>query len=82
MFEKKSGLPQDTPLPKHIAIIMDGNGRWAKKRFLPRKAGHQAGGQAFPKDRPVLQSDRHRLSDGIRLFPRRTGSGLRMKSTR
>lgn len=49
MFEKKSELPQDTPLPRHIAIIMDGNGRWAKKRFLPRKAGHQAGGQTFRK---------------------------------
>lgn len=30
-------------LPRHIAIIMDGNGRWAKKRFLPRVAGHRAG---------------------------------------
>ncbi len=30
-------------LPKHIAIIMDGNGRWARKRFLPRTAGHKAG---------------------------------------
>lgn len=30
-------------LPRHIAIVMDGNGRWAKKRFLPRLAGHRAG---------------------------------------
>lgn len=30
-------------VPKHVAIIMDGNGRWAKKRFLPRTAGHQEG---------------------------------------
>lgn len=30
-------------LPQHIAIVMDGNGRWAKKRFLPRFAGHRAG---------------------------------------
>ncbi|RDY23901.1 isoprenyl transferase [Romboutsia maritimum] len=30
-------------VPTHIAIIMDGNGRWAKKRFLPRTAGHKAG---------------------------------------
>jgi len=30
-------------IPKHIAIIMDGNGRWAKKRFLPRTAGHREG---------------------------------------
>ncbi|WP_163652695.1 isoprenyl transferase [Listeria sp. PSOL-1] len=38
-----SGLSNELPLPKHIAIIMDGNGRWAKKRFLPRVAGHRAG---------------------------------------
>jgi len=31
------------PLPEHVAIIMDGNGRWAEKRGLPRLAGHQAG---------------------------------------
>ncbi|NOT63374.1 MAG: isoprenyl transferase [Acidobacteria bacterium] len=30
-------------LPRHVAVIMDGNGRWAKKRFLPRVAGHRAG---------------------------------------
>ena len=34
-------------LPKHLAIIMDGNGRWAKKRGLPRTAGHAAGAEAF-----------------------------------
>ena len=33
--------------PRHIAIIMDGNGRWAKKRGLPRTAGHAAGAEAF-----------------------------------
>src|SRR3984957_11034137 len=33
-------------LPKHVAIIMDGNGRWAKKRHLPREAGHYAGMKA------------------------------------
>lgn len=36
-------------LPSHIAIIMDGNGRWAKKRFLPRVAGHKAGVDAVRK---------------------------------
>ncbi len=36
-------------LPKHIAIIMDGNGRWAKKRFLPKKMGHKAGADALKK---------------------------------
>ena len=34
-------------LPVHVGIIMDGNGRWAKKRFLPRPAGHRAGAQNF-----------------------------------
>jgi undecaprenyl diphosphate synthase len=33
--------------PRHIAIIMDGNGRWAKKRGLPRTAGHKAGAESF-----------------------------------
>ena len=33
----------NAPLPQHIAIILDGNGRWAKKRGLPRTAGHQEG---------------------------------------
>lgn len=36
-------------LPKHIAIIMDGNGRWAKKRLLPKKMGHKAGADALKK---------------------------------
>ena len=34
-------------LPRHIAIILDGNGRWAKKRGLPRTAGHAAGAETF-----------------------------------
>ncbi len=37
------------PAPQHIAIIMDGNGRWAKKRGLPRTAGHAAGAETFRK---------------------------------
>jgi len=36
----------NTILPRHIAIIMDGNGRWAKQRFLPRIMGHRAGVEA------------------------------------
>lgn len=34
-------------IPRHIAIVMDGNGRWAKKRFLPRLAGHKQGVEAL-----------------------------------
>ena len=36
-------------VPQHIAIIMDGNGRWAKKRGLPRKMGHKAGADTLEK---------------------------------
>ncbi len=36
-------IPNKLRLPRHIAIVMDGNGRWAKKHFLPRSAGHRAG---------------------------------------
>ncbi|MGN0995074.1 MAG: isoprenyl transferase [Butyricicoccus sp.] len=35
------------PVPRHIAVIMDGNGRWAKKRGLPRTAGHKVGAETF-----------------------------------
>jgi undecaprenyl diphosphate synthase len=34
-------------LPQHVAIVMDGNGRWAKKRLLPTAAGHKAGVEAI-----------------------------------
>lgn len=46
MFQRKNGAegsPGFTKLPTHVAIIMDGNGRWAKQRMLPRVAGHRAG---------------------------------------
>ncbi|MFA6179442.1 MAG: isoprenyl transferase [Methylophilaceae bacterium] len=36
-------IPNAGEIPRHVAIIMDGNGRWAKKRFLPRVAGHKRG---------------------------------------
>jgi len=38
--------PAVQTLPRHVAIIMDGNGRWASARHLPRVAGHRAGAQA------------------------------------
>ncbi len=40
--ERPPAIPADL-LPKHVAIVMDGNGRWAKQRGLPRTAGHEAG---------------------------------------
>ena len=36
-------IPAYTRVPRHVAVIMDGNGRWAKKRFLPRVMGHKKG---------------------------------------
>lgn len=43
----KVGEQERSGLPRHIAIILDGNGRWAKKRGLPRTAGHAAGAETF-----------------------------------
>ncbi|OOV24938.1 isoprenyl transferase, partial [Candidatus Synechococcus spongiarum LMB bulk15M] len=45
-------LPDDldsTRLPRHLAVIMDGNGRWAQQRRLPRVRGHQMGVQALKR---------------------------------
>ena len=48
-LKKEAGRLDFDRLPRHIAIIMDGNGRWAKKRGLPRTAGHAAGAEVFRK---------------------------------
>ena len=44
---KKKESIDPTRLPEHVGIIMDGNGRWAQKRGLPRYAGHAAGAKVF-----------------------------------
>ena len=44
---KSSANQGERILPEHLAIIMDGNGRWAKKRFMPRSMGHRAGAAKF-----------------------------------
>ena len=44
---KKAEETENIRLPRHIAIILDGNGRWATKRGLPRTAGHAAGAETF-----------------------------------
>ncbi len=43
--QEEQGLPEN--LPAHVAFIMDGNGRWAKKRGMPRKFGHREGAKTF-----------------------------------
>ena len=45
--DERAGQVDKSRLPRHIAIIMDGNGRWAKKRGLPRTAGHKVGAETF-----------------------------------
>ncbi len=47
LFKKRAEEPRFDVLPAHVAIIMDGNGRWAKKRGLPRTAGHVTGAKVF-----------------------------------
>jgi len=51
--------------PKHVAIIMDGNGRWAKNRGLPRAAGHQAG---FRTTRDIVEACARRKIAALTLF--------------
>ena len=50
-------------LPTHVGIIMDGNGRWAQKRGLPRTAGHKKGAETLKK---VLKCAREK---GIKVVP-------------
>ena len=58
-------IPQTGPVPRHIAIIMDGNGRWARTRLLPRVAGHRRGGEAV---RAIVRSCAERGVEYLTLF--------------
>ena len=48
-FRRKATPVSETAIPTHIGIIMDGNGRWAKKRGMPRQMGHVTGAKVFRK---------------------------------
>jgi undecaprenyl diphosphate synthase len=58
-------IPDARRVPRHIAVIMDGNGRWAKQRFLPRVAGHRRGIEAV---RTVVRACVERGVDYLTLF--------------
>jgi undecaprenyl pyrophosphate synthase len=58
-------IPHTGDVPQHVAIIMDGNGRWAKRRMLPRVAGHRKGVEARARRDPRLRRTRHQPSDGV-----------------
>ena len=49
IFKRRNVLAKDAKIPNHIGVIMDGNGRWAQKRGLPRMAGHKYGAEAFKR---------------------------------
>ena len=49
LFTTQKKVAEERSVPQHIAIVMDGNGRWATKRGLPRTAGHKVGTETFRK---------------------------------
>jgi undecaprenyl diphosphate synthase len=58
-------VPNDQPVPRHVAIVMDGNGRWAKRRFMPRGMGHKAGVDALVR---VVQAAADRGIEYLTVF--------------
>ena len=58
-------IPETAVVPRHVAIVMDGNGRWAKNRFLPRVAGHRRGVEAV---RGVVRACAERGVEYLTLF--------------
>ena len=58
-------VPESRVVPRHIAIIMDGNGRWARRRHLPRVAGHRKGADAV---RSTVQGCAERGVEFLTLF--------------
>ena len=64
-FSSTAEIPEAPPVPRHIAIIMDGNGRWAKKRLMPRVAGHV---QGVERVRDVIKACVERGVEYLTLF--------------
>lgn len=64
-FSSTAEIPDAPPVPRHIAIIMDGNGRWAKKRLMPRVAGHA---QGVERVRDVIKACVERGVEYLTLF--------------
>ena len=64
-FSSTAEIPESEGVPRHIAIIMDGNGRWAKKRLMPRVAGHV---QGVERVRDMVQACIERGVEYLTLF--------------
>jgi len=60
-----TGIPEVRRVPRHVAVIMDGNGRWAKQRYLPRVAGHKKGAESV---RTIVRACGERGIDYLTLF--------------
>ena len=60
-----SSIPEVRRVPRHIAVIMDGNGRWAKQRYLPRVAGHKKGAESV---RTIVRACGERGVEYLTLF--------------
>ena len=56
IFSRQKATLDKSRIPRHVAIIMDGNGRWAKKRGLARSAGHLSGSERFRSAAKYLQN--------------------------
>ena len=69
-------------LPAHIAIIMDGNGRWAAQRHLPRVEGHRAGIDAVRDIVESVGAARHRRADALRVLGRELEAAGEPRSAR
>ena len=59
---------EELEIPTHVAIIMDGNGRWAKKRLLPRNMGHRQGAKVLEQICRDAADLGIRVSDGVCIF--------------
>jgi undecaprenyl diphosphate synthase len=65
MISSTQEIPQTGDIPRHVAVIMDGNGRWARRRRLPRIAGHRRGAEAV---RTALRACAERGIEYLTLF--------------
>ena len=61
-------LDSNMVIPAHVALILDGNGRWAKKRGLPRTFGHKEGCVTVEKNSRDRCQNGHQISDSLRIL--------------
>ena len=70
----EAGTMENMVIPAHVAIILDGNGRWAKKRGLPRAMGHKEGCRTVEKTVELAARMGSRIPCPYTVFLQKTGS--------